>query len=240
MPKKFNKGSNSSASFAEKYSYVPQNESNMNTPFHFDKRADELQKNVWISNGRYTHENPEETELRHFRRIHVAPDLAALGFKARSPRSMSHLSPNRQLLSIITRPLDPLDQVEGWIYVFQRKDVFGLFKVGYTFHRVDQSNRCRQSQQILYQRQVRNVIRVEALIGVELAEHRRVEEVCNPVNGCFYKHWEWLALSPHKLVAIIERWAQWMDSEPYNAEDTLDDRWLEQVEAQVSQEPQVE
>ena len=202
-------------------------------------------KNFWISNARDTHEKLEETELRHFKCIHVAPDLAALGFNAWSARVMLHLGPNRPIIRIITTPLSPSEKREGCIYVFQRKEVFGLCRVGYTTHNVHQRRRqfsehCRQSQQILYQRQVRNVRRVEALIHIELAGHRQVEKVCNLGNGCRCAHREWFALSPDKAVAIIERWAQWMDSEPYSADNTLDGRWLEQVEVEVGKEPQIE
>lgn len=245
MPKNTNKGSNSSASSAEKYSHVPQNESKGNTLFPFGKRTDGFQKNAWISNGRDTRENLEETELRHFKCIHIAPDLAALGFRAWSPAVTLRLGPNRQLIQRIKMPLHPSEKREGCIYVFQRKEVFGLCKVGHTTHNVNQrlrfiSKRCHQSPQKLYQRQVRNVPRVEALIHIDLAEHRQVEKVCNLGNGCYCAHWEWFALSPDKVVAIIERWAQWMDSEPYNAKNTLDDRWLKQVEMQVGKEPQIE
>lgn len=245
MPKNINKGSNSSPSSAEKYSHFPQNESKGNTHFPFDKRTDGFQKNVLISNSRDTRGNFEETELRHFKSIHIAPDLAALGFEAWSPRVRLHLSPNRQLIQRVTMPLRPIEKREGCIYVFQRKEVFGLCKVGYTTRNVNQrlryiSKHCCQPSQILYQRQVRNVLRVKALIHIDLAKHRQVEKVCNLGNGYCCTHREWFALSPDKVAAIIERWAQWMDSEPYNNKNTLDDRWLKQVEVQVGKEPQIE
>ena len=230
MPKKINEEGNSSTAFAEKYFHVPRNESNRDAPFSSYDRADGMREKIWVSKVRDTHENLEKAELKFFKYIHVKPDLGALGFKEWSPRFMAHLDLKSRPIQRMKTPLSPHQKREGWIYVFQRQEVFGLCKVGYTSCSVEArrwqlSIQCYgQLGQIWYQRRVKIVLRVKDLVHTELVGHRQVECVC---NGCKRMHREWFALSPDKVVAIIERWAQWMDSEPYNAEGTLDDPWLE-------------
>lgn len=65
---------------------------------------------------------------------------------------------------------------------------------------------------------------MEKLIRIALAEHGLREEIWNTGKDCGLSHREWFELSPDKILATIERWARWMDSEPYNADGTLDDR----------------
>ena len=173
----------------------------------------------------------EEAELRYFKFIHVMRSilsnptaLVSCGFVPYFPTRQPNV--DEQLLAAMSKPLPEIQRPQGYLLILQREGTFGQCKidstVGYIKARLKLwSQRCKYRPRLVPDPQLRltsNCRRVEQLIFIELSSYRRIEVRC---KGCQCSHRQWFELSPTKALATIERWRQWMDSEPYDAAGRL-------------------
>ena len=113
---------------------------------------------------------------------------------------------------------------EGYIYAYWNCANFGFCKIGYTGREVDirlreWETQCKHGAKRLYPPReevavlVPHVKRVEKLIHADLRDYRHAEPGC---RGCSRTHEEWFTgPSQNEVKAMIEKWTQWMMSQPY-------------------------
>ncbi|KAK0113075.1 hypothetical protein ONS95_014781 [Cadophora gregata] len=159
--------------------------------------------------------------------LDLAQDLAAFWPKtddrtpfdilSRSNRPADYTSSYHLIQSQLKRPLDEIEQHEGYVYLYEVKGNSGFVKLGYTRGPVkvrhqDWTFDCNRVARTLYPIPsssaipVRNAKRLEALCHAEL-DHRRIRIYC---KGCFKQHIEWLEISPEEAIAVIRKWSNWM------------------------------
>ena len=147
----------------------------------------------------------------------------------------------------------------GYIYAYWNRTVFGAYKIGYTTRNVDErliewESKCKHEAERVYPPHhevaalVPHAKRVERLIHADLRKCRFVELGC---HGCYRSHCEWFkGLNESLLKSKIEKWTDWMMSEPYehlrgnlvlrkSAEDTLREMCREIVNNQTNVSLQV-
>lgn len=126
------------------------------------------------------------------------------------------------ILSEIKRPLDKLDQKDGYVYLYEVEGNSGFVKIGYTGRTLETRHQewdfdCNRVPKALYPipsssaRVVPNARRVEALCHAEL-DHRRARIYC---DGCLKQHIEWFEVSAEEAIAVIRKWSRWINTHPY-------------------------
>lgn len=124
------------------------------------------------------------------------------------------------LRDLIARPLKKRELHSGFIYIYWFPGIFGHIKIGQTRvadfkKRLEQWRRkCRHAAEpvdaLLVP--VRHAYRVEALVHRELKDVRLREVMC---RGCGGDHIEWFRETPTHAWTVISKFADWMETEPY-------------------------
>ncbi|KAH7393565.1 T5orf172 domain-containing protein [Cadophora sp. MPI-SDFR-AT-0126] len=144
-------------------------------------------------------------------------DILSRGNRLADYKSSYHL-----IQSELKRPLDEIDQQEGYVYLYEVEGNSGFVKLGYTRGPVkvrhqDWTFDCNRVARTLYPISsssaipVRNAKRIEALCHAEL-DHRRIKIYC---KGCLKQHIEWFEISPEEAIAVIRKWSNWTATLPY-------------------------
>ncbi|CAO2654510.1 Nn.00g112430.m01.CDS01 [Neocucurbitaria sp. VM-36] len=155
----------------------------------------------------------------------------ATGFLPYQPKKYAHLSVSEALRSVITEPLKPTDQKDGFIYMFWDKKYFGKAKIGRTNNlqsRLNQWNhQCKRTHSYLTlatggeQDEIPHVSRIERLIHLELKDYRKQREC----DGCGKNHVEWFQVSETHAVKVFQKWQEWILQRPY-ALDSHSGEWM--------------
>ncbi|KAI3103102.1 hypothetical protein CBS147333_7706 [Penicillium roqueforti] len=149
---------------------------------------------------------------------------------------------SESLRELLTKPLSKSDlKFKGSIYVFWQQGNFGYLKIGRSanvrrrfkewsdqckkdmgIHFPDFTREASDGQRVL--EEVAHICRVEALVHLELLEHRKIEEKC---PGCSRNHIEWFQVSDEKAIAVAQKWMAWMRTEPYENRGTGgEEKWV--------------
>ncbi|KAG8670860.1 hypothetical protein FPOAC2_04163 [Fusarium poae] len=123
---------------------------------------------------------------------------------------------------LINKSLVKADLCHGYIYMYEVEGNPGFVKIGYTTQPVeDRLDKwkfdCNRAPKALYPippntvKAVPHARRVEALCHAEL-DHRRIRIYC---HGCLKQHLEWFEVSSTEAIEIIQKWSNWMITEPY-------------------------
>lgn len=129
---------------------------------------------------------------------------------------------------LVDRPLLPSEvNKEGFIYIFWQIGNFGHLKIGRS---ADVGRRLKEWEKQCKKeigahfpdldgdeghedlQKVPHICRVEALVHMELLEHRRIERRC---PGCSKSHKEYFEISPENAIQVVRKWINWMRSLPY-------------------------
>ncbi|CAF9915390.1 MAG: hypothetical protein GOMPHAMPRED_000735 [Gomphillus americanus] len=105
---------------------------------------------------------------------------------------------------------------DGIVYIYEVDGNPGLLKIGYTGRTLESRRawmefECNRDCRILYYSKVPNAKRTEALCHADLHECR-VQVAC---DGCIKNHNEWFRVSSLEAQAVLDKWATWMKSHPY-------------------------
>ncbi|KAJ5101072.1 hypothetical protein N7456_007124 [Penicillium angulare] len=113
---------------------------------------------------------------------------------------------------------------KGFIYIFWHQGNFGFLKIGLSGH-VDRrfkewAKQCKKKVGEYYpkrenteiSKEIPHIYRVEALVHLELIQHRRIETKC---HGCAKSHNEWFEVSLDSAIDVVRKWSTWMQTEPY-------------------------
>lgn len=137
---------------------------------------------------------------------------------------------SERLGELLTKRLSTSDlESKGSMYIFWQQGNFGYLKIGRSgnvrrrFR--EWSNQCKKNMGIHFPdfaretsddqralREVSHICRVEALVHLELLEHRKIEEKC---PGCSRNHIEWFEIPDERAIAVVQKWMAWMRTEPY-------------------------
>ncbi|KAJ5688436.1 hypothetical protein N7536_011055 [Penicillium majusculum] len=137
---------------------------------------------------------------------------------------------SERLGELLRKPLSTSDlESKGSMYIFWQQGNFGYLKIGRSgnvrrrFR--EWSNQCKKNMGIHFPdfaretsddqralREVAHICRVEALVHLELLEHRKIEEKC---PGCSRNHIEWFEIPDERAIAVVQKWMAWMRTEPY-------------------------
>jgi hypothetical protein len=137
---------------------------------------------------------------------------------------------NKAILKKIAAPLEC--HKKGWVYMFRRKNLSEMVKIGFTKSDPDarmrqQMQACKFEIEFREHYEVDNPQRVESLIHAELRLFRRKEVSCNGVDACISKekarkgeggkeHGEWFEVTTEKAAKVMLRWVKWMNCQPYS------------------------
>ncbi|KAJ5192629.1 hypothetical protein N7449_008771 [Penicillium cf. viridicatum] len=142
---------------------------------------------------------------------------------------------SERLRELLTKPLSTSDlKFKGSMYIFWQQGNFGYLKIGRSgnvrrrFR--EWSNQCKKDMGIHFPdfaretsndqrvlKEVAHICRVEALVHLELMEHRKIEEKC---PGCSRNHKEWFKIPDERAIAVVQKWMAWMGTEPYEKRGT--------------------
>ncbi|KAK2596143.1 hypothetical protein QQS21_006420 [Conoideocrella luteorostrata] len=132
------------------------------------------------------------------------------------------------------------DCKDGYIYLYQVEGNADYVKIGYTTRTLDLRHKewefeCNRVPKMLQPgkslpKRVPNVRRVEALCHAEL-DYCRVDIFC---RGCLKEHTEWFEIPAANAIRVIQKWSDWMSSDPYEKKRTLRSgpNWALKVEEQ--------
>ena len=102
----------------------------------------------------------------------------------------------------------------------------GFTKSGYAAQRCHEQKACHSDLVLLKETtEVPFPQRVEQLIFKELLLHRRYQD-CGTDGK---QHTEWFEISLEQAERVIQRWANWMNRDPYGASRKLKEFWKKQV-----------
>ncbi|KAJ6142719.1 hypothetical protein N7471_002172 [Penicillium samsonianum] len=139
------------------------------------------------------------------------------------------------LRELLTKPLSTSDlKFKGSMYIFWQQGNFGYLKIGRSGdvrrRFKEWSNQCKKDMGIHFPdfapetsdgqralKEVAHICRVEALVHLELLEHRKIEEKC---PGCSRNHIEWFKIPDERAIAVVQKWMAWMGTEPYEKRGT--------------------
>lgn len=132
------------------------------------------------------------------------------------------------ITKLVKRPLLPSEiNQEGFIYIFWQIGNFGHLKIGRS---ADVGRRLKEWKKQCKKeigahfpdldgdegpedlQKVPHICRVEALVHMELLEHRRIEKKC---PGCSKSHKEYFEISKENAIQVVRKWISWMRSLPY-------------------------
>lgn len=147
-----------------------------------------------------------------------------------TPRNLSE-----SLRELLIKPLSASDlKFKGSMYIFWQQGNFGYLKIGRSVdvrrRFREWSNQCKKNMGIHFPdfaretsdgqrvvKEVAHICRVEALVHLELLEHRKIEEKC---PGCSRNHKEWFKIPDERALAVVQKWMAWMGTEPYEKRGT--------------------
>lgn len=137
---------------------------------------------------------------------------------------------SEELAKLLMKPLSQSDlKYEGSMYIFWQPPNFGHLKIGRSVNvpcRLKQWNKqCKKSMEIHFpdpvkkedekmvdSQHVPHISRVEALVHLELARHRKIEKKC---PGCLKSHVEWFEVPKDVAIGVVRKWSAWMLTLPY-------------------------
>jgi hypothetical protein len=170
-------------------------------------------------------------------------DTTPFDILSRSNRLADYTSSYHLIQSQLKRPLDDIDQQNGYVYLYEVEGNSGFVKLGYTGGSVEVRHQewnfdCNRVPRVLYPIPsssaipVRNARRVEALCHAEL-DHRRIRIYC---KGCLKQHIEWFEISPAEAITVIRKWSKWTATLPYEMPRLRSGvSWLKEEERQKVQ-----
>ncbi|GIJ86386.1 hypothetical protein Asppvi_005274 [Aspergillus pseudoviridinutans] len=153
----------------------------------------------------------------------AAYDVSPFSIIQRSDRLKDCESSYDKIQRQARSPLDAKlgDLKDGFVYLYEVEGNNGFVKIGYTSRSTEVRHEewafaCNRAPKLLYPdssnpRKVPNARRVEALCHAEL-HHRRLRIYC---TGCLKQHIEWFEIAPVDAIAVIQKWSNWMASNPY-------------------------
>lgn len=151
------------------------------------------------------------------------------------PRFLPYIPkwPRDDLASALKSPLREGDFADGTLYMVERREDPGFFKIGVTKQVADLRFAFFQSScgfEPVPLRQIRRVAcvgRVERLVQAELTQHRRESTTCRDRRECRTLHSEWFEGDTDPAICVMEKWARWMnDADPYEVEGQLKTTWV--------------
>lgn len=120
----------------------------------------------------------------------------------------------------IKNPLTKREVKEGFLYVYSYELDFGYCKIGITTRSHEQRfsefrRKCKAQPKLAYITPVKipHVERVEKLVHAEL-QAVRFKMKC----GCGVEHKEWFKTPSTDFKAVVKKWADWIQQQPYNIE----------------------
>ena len=170
-------------------------------------------------------------------------DTTPFDILSRSNRLSDYTSSYRLIQTLLQKPLDGIDQQDGYVYLYEVDGNSGFVKLGYTGRAVEVRHEewnfdCNRVPRPLYPipsssaLPVRYARRVEALCHAEL-DHRRIRIYC---KGCLEQHIEWFEISPTEAIAVIRKWSKWAATLPYEMPRLRSGEWrLKEEERQKAQ-----
>ena len=128
----------------------------------------------------------------------------------------SDRDPLEILRSKASEPLVDKDFNHGIVYVYSVDGNPSLIKIGYTgrslqIRQAEIEFGCNRKCKILHYGKVPNAKQVEELCHADLHEDR-VQIYC---SGCLGNHNEWFNITEEKARAVLDKWATWIESIPY-------------------------
>ncbi|CZR65913.1 uncharacterized protein PAC_15813 [Phialocephala subalpina] len=159
-------------------------------------------------------------------------DTTPFDILLRSNRVADYTSSYHLIQNQLERPLDDVDQKDGYVYLYEVEGNSGFVKLGYTSRSVEVRHQewnfdCNRVPRALYPITsssaipVRSARRVEALCHAEL-DHCRIRIYC---KGCLKQHIEWFEISPAEAIAVIRKWSNWTATLPYEMPRLRSEVW---------------
>ncbi|KAF2468404.1 DUF1766-domain-containing protein [Lindgomyces ingoldianus] len=152
----------------------------------------------------------------------AAYDTTPFEIVSRIDKLADYKSSYKLVQNIMKRPLDDVDQKDGYVYMYEVEGNKGFVKIGYTGRSIEIRHEewtfdCNRKTKPLYPIKPNSVMlvpharRIEALCHAEL-NHHNIEMYC---RGCLKNHLEWFKISPEEAISVIEKWTKWMKTRPY-------------------------
>jgi hypothetical protein len=143
---------------------------------------------------------------------------AAVEFK-RYDRLYSEMQVISSIVGKMRRRVELQSARHGFIYIFSRPGS-SMIKIGCT--RLDVKRRllewsrtCHFQPCLVYCQPVCRVQLAEKLVHSSLSRDRMCESTCNAGNGCGCSHYEWFETDQKRAILTVQRWADWLDLDPY-------------------------
>jgi hypothetical protein len=115
----------------------------------------------------------------------------------------------------------------GYVYIFKHTQLPGVFKLGYTSAQPSTRRKSIETKCGIIIKEVeidqlplKNAERAEKLAQKELAD-RRLDRPCE----CGHAHCEWFSVPEDDIMAVRNRWVEFMRSEPYSSDRKLKPFW---------------
>ncbi|KAH7142748.1 T5orf172 domain-containing protein [Dactylonectria estremocensis] len=152
----------------------------------------------------------------------AAYDTSPFEIISRSDRLTDYKSSYAVVKREMKRELDKNDRRSGHVYMYEVEGNKGFVKIGYTARSVEERHQewafdCNRAPKALYPVPSSTVVaipnarRVEALCHAEL-NHRRIRIYC---KACLKPHLEWFEIPSAEAIAVIQKWSNWMATQPY-------------------------
>ncbi len=135
-----------------------------------------------------------------------------------------------RLLQEVERPLRTIDLVGEYIYIFTSPKRPDMVKIGVTSdvteRLMDLIHSCRLRFEEywhsfpLERKRIVNAYRVERLVETEFSIKRKQQGLY--CEGCQSSHVDWFNTSPEHAADVIEKFADWMETVPYEYDARLD------------------
>ncbi|KAE9369901.1 DUF1766-domain-containing protein [Stipitochalara longipes BDJ] len=159
-------------------------------------------------------------------------DTTPFDISSRCNKLANYTSSYHLIQNQIKRPLNNIDQKDGYVYLYEVEGNSGFVKLGYTSRNIEVRHQewnfdCNRVSIGLYPIPsnsaipVRNARRVEALCHAEL-DHRRIKIDC---KACLKQHVEWFEVSPADAIAVFQKWSKWAATLPYERSRLRSGAW---------------
>jgi hypothetical protein len=150
-----------------------------------------------------------------------------------TPSELIHCR-NTSVLSLLARPLKPMAEKAGCVYIFTRPDDPSLVKIGFTKHS-GQARVAAWGKECCYAARLEfatemmpHAWQVERLVQEQLKQYRRKERRCKWKATCSKQHQEWYEISVKEARRVVEIWAGWiMKYRPWGADNALTPDWAQ-------------
>ena len=147
-------------------------------------------------------------------------------FKEWKPPGVAKLSVSHALITEIIKPLNRREEKSGYLYIYSVSGEFGFRKIGVAANVKERLRRtvsqCKHDATPVdpptdQKTIVKHVYRLEKLVHTELKEMRHQVTSCNcPRNQ---KHTEWFKVDDRHASAVVQRWTDWLKTDPYEDRD---------------------